>query len=47
MTYKQKTAPRNVNGQPKHVYDWLAVNKLYLNTEQTKYMFFHAMDKKI
>ena len=41
------TSPVNINEQLGYVYDWLAVNKLYLNTKKTKYMNFHAMNKKI
>ena len=37
----------NINEQLGYVYDWLAVNKLSLNTKKTKYMIFHAMNKKI
>ena len=37
----------NINEQLRYVYDWLAVNKLSLNTKKTKYMVFHAMNKKI
>ena len=41
------TSPVNINEQLGYVYDWLAVNKLSLNTKKTKYMIFHAMNKKI
>ena len=37
----------NINEQLGYVYDWLAVNKLSLNTKKTEYMIFHAMNKKI
>ena len=41
------TSPMNINEQLGYVYDWLAVNELSLDTKKTKYMIFHAMNKKI
>ena len=41
------TSPVNINEQLGYVYDLLAVNELSLNTKKTKYMIFHAMNKKI
>ena len=40
-------SPVNINEQLGYVYEWLAVNKLSLNTKKTKYKIFHAMNKKI
>ena len=37
----------NINNELAKVYDWLAVNKLSLNVGKTKYVIFHAINKKI
>ena len=37
----------NINNELAKVYDWLAVNKLSLNIGKTKYVIFHAMNKRI
>ena len=37
----------NINDELAKVYDWLAVNKLSLNVKKTKYVMFHAINKKI
>ena len=37
----------NINNELAKVYDWLAVNKLSLNVGKTKYVIFHAVNKKI
>ena len=39
--------PLNINDELAKVYDWLAVNKLSLNVKKTKYVIFHAINKKI
>ena len=36
-----------MNNWGTYVYDWLAVNKLSLNINKTKYMIFHAMNKNV
>ena len=38
--------PLNINDELAKVYDWLAVNELYLNVKKTKYVIFHAINKK-
>ena len=38
--------PLDVNNQLTKIYDWLAVNKLLLNIKKTKYIVFHAINKK-
>ena len=40
-------SPLNINDELAKVYDWLAVNKLSLNVKKTKYVIFHAINKKI
>ena len=40
-------SPLNINEELAKVYDWLAVNKLSLNVKKTKYVIFHAINKKI
>ena len=37
----------NINNELAKVYDWLAVNKLYLNIGKTKYVILHAINKRI
>ena len=37
----------NINKELAKVYDWLAVNNLSLNIRKTKYVIFHAINKKI
>ena len=37
----------DINNELAKVYDWLAVNKLSLNVRKTKYVIFHAMNKRI
>ena len=37
----------NINNELAKVYDWLAVNKLSLNIGKTKYVIFHAINKRI
>ena len=37
----------NINNELAKVYDWLAVNKLSLNIGKTKYVIFHAKNKRI
>ena len=37
----------NINNELPKVYDWLTVNKLSLNIRKTKYVIFHAINKKI
>ena len=37
----------NINNELSKISDWLAVNKLSLNANKTKYMIFHAMDKDL
>ena len=39
-------SPLNINDELAKVYDWLAVNKLSLNVKKTKYVIFHAINKK-
>ena len=39
-------SPLNINDELAKVYDWLAVNKLSLNVKKTKYIIFHAINKK-
>ena len=39
--------PFNINNELAKVYDWLAVNKLSSNVKKTKYVIFHAINKKI
>ena len=34
------------NNELAKVYDWLAVNKLSLNIRKTKYVIFHAINKR-
>ena len=41
------TDPLDVNNQLTQIYDWLAVNKLSLNIQKTKYIVFHAINKDI
>ena len=36
----------NINTELAKVYDWLAVNKLSLNVSKTKYVIFHAINKR-
>ena len=36
-----------INIELSKVYEWLAINKLSLNVEKTKYMIFHAINKNI
>ena len=36
----------NINTELARVYDWLAVNKLSLNVSKTKYVIFHAINKR-
>ena len=40
-------SPININNELAKVYDWLAVNKLSLNISKTKYVIFHAINKRI
>ena len=40
-------SPLNIYDELAKVYDWLAVNKLSLNVKKTKYVIFHAINKKI
>ena len=40
-------SPRDLNAELAKVFDWLAVNKLSLNVRKTKYVIFHAINKKI
>ena len=40
-------SPININSELAKVYDWLAVNKLSLNVKKTKYIIFHAINKRI
>ena len=40
-------SPVDINNELAKVYDWLAVNKLSLNVRKTKYVIFHAMNKRI
>ena len=40
-------SPININNKLAKVYDWLAVNKLSLNVKKTKYIIFHAINKRI
>ena len=40
-------SPININNELAKVYDWLAVNKLSLNIRKSKYVIFHAMNKRI
>ena len=40
-------SPININNELAKVYDWLAVNKLSLNVKKTKYIIFHAINKRI
>ena len=40
-------SPLNINDELAKVYDWLAVNKLSLNVKKTKYVIFHAINKKL
>ena len=40
-------SPRDLNTELAKVFDWLAVNKLSLNVRKTKYVIFHAINKKI
>ena len=40
-------SPIDLNEELTKVYDWLAVNKLSLNVRKTKYVIFHAMNKRI
>ena len=37
----------NINNELSKISDWLAVNKLSLNANKTKYMIFHAMNKDL
>ena len=37
----------NINNELAKVYDWLAVNKLSPNIRKTKYVIFHAINKRI
>ena len=39
-------SPLNINDELAKVYDWLAVNKFSLNVKKTKYVIFHAINKK-
>ena len=36
----------NINTELAKVYDWLAVKKLSLNVSKTKYVIFHAINKR-
>ena len=40
-------SPVDINNDLAKVYDWLAVNKLSLNVRKTKYVIFHATNKRI
>ena len=40
-------SPRDLNTELAKVFDWLAVNKLSLNVRKTKYVIFHAINKRI
>ena len=40
-------SPVDINNELAIVYDWLAVNKLSLNVSKTKYVIFHAINKRI
>ena len=37
----------NINNELSKISDWLAVNKLSLNANKTKYMIFHTMNKDL
>ena len=37
----------DINNELAKVYDWLTVNKLSLNVRKTKYVIFHAIDKRM
>ena len=39
-------SPLDINDELAKVYDWLAVNTLSLNVKKTKYVIFHAINKK-
>ena len=39
-------SPLDINDELAEVYDWLAANKLSLNVKKTKYVIFHATNKK-
>ena len=36
-----------INAELEKVFDWLCINKLYLNINKTKFMIFHPMHKKL
>ena len=41
------TNKKNLNSELHKISEWLASNKLSLNAQKNKFMFFHSMQKKV
>ena len=41
------TNENDLNSELHKIGEWLASNKLSLNAQKTKFMFFHSMQKKV